>query len=726
MRQRIRRRLDDVSTTIHLAQEISKKESISNDNKIRERSLDKTPSVHCRVIMVDTMYVVDDVDDLNNSTIDSPSDRLLRKRRPNITTVERASCIPIVDGMETDEVYTLPDLSEGLSQEPSIVERIRLGKYLLSIRNASVAVNGAGLQTSEHSIYEPLHDPDRQLQLDNAPLEWKASMSVAIIRVSTIDAAPSDSTQYLQSLYFNPTGVNFVTQYDACSFGRFKLKAADGVGYGGILDVQVNQPIANFADSYDALINEAQNTIKAANPSLNSISDLADRIIFCLPTGTGSWAASAGVRHWRVQMNDQWCHSLTGMMHELGHTFGLLHSHADGIEYNDRTGYMGSGGTDAYTPRKCFNGYQAYLFGWYMTRHIHLDPTVNGNQLIQLATFVDYDKADPNQHVIMIIDNTYYFLYNRAKGFNVDTEQKRDEVTISQPVEDGTDSLLALMPGGSIFTRQNYKGSGLTLIVEACQIVAASTPDTPDVMMMSVGLDVSLCNLLAPTQAPTRSPTVAPTLAPTLAPISPPTIAPTSAPISLPTNRPTLQPATSAPTYEPTMNPVFLRKTRAPATYQPSSIPIQTRSPATYMPSLQSVRKNAPTNGTSVEDDDNPFFHLDHDDGTTNTPSDASSDAPTMLVSDENSDSGTIHIGDDTVDDATAAIFNAKPSSSRVSIDVNATNTTTANETEIDWFLTYLEARKNDDESNSTTSQEMEQKKTLVDFVHEQRAHKGP
>jgi hypothetical protein len=46
--------------------------------------------------------------------------------------------------------------------------------------------------------------------------------------------------------------------------------------------------------------------------------------------------------------------------------------------------------------------------------------------------FVDYDKASGNEPVVLNIDVVYFLQFNQAKGMNIDTGEKRDEVTVTE------------------------------------------------------------------------------------------------------------------------------------------------------------------------------------------------------------------------------------------------------------------------------------------------------
>jgi hypothetical protein len=159
------------------------------------------------------------------------------------------------------------------------------------------------------------------------------------------------------------------------------------------------------------------------------------------------------------------------------------------------------------------------MFQWYMDRHhAVLDVLHTGNQVMHLAAFVDYDilvtstqQLSDNQPLVVIIniDNTYFINYNRAKKFNIDTEHQKDQVTIIQPVEGGTNSLMGLTPGsGDIYEVVNYKNSGRRLVIEACRTKTSDTSSIPsisrnrhnsgddmtvDIAIVSIAMDQSEC-----------------------------------------------------------------------------------------------------------------------------------------------------------------------------------------------------------------------------------------
>jgi len=68
-------------------------------------------------------------------------------------------------------------------------------------------------------------------------------------------------------------------------------------------------------------------------------------------------------------------------------------------------------------PQRCFNGQNHWKLGWYSDRTREVDPYYP--QRYKIAAFVDYDKVQQNEYVIIRIKNlNMYLQFNRAKSFN--------------------------------------------------------------------------------------------------------------------------------------------------------------------------------------------------------------------------------------------------------------------------------------------------------------------
>jgi hypothetical protein len=113
-------------------------------------------SVLCRVTMVDTMYVSAD----DSSSRD-----------------EQISCIPIVDELETDDVFPVNLPQDIVDQHKGEIET---GTLFISIANAELTEDD--LLTTEESEFSVV--TDRRLQAID--YQWKSKMTVAIVRISRL------------------------------------------------------------------------------------------------------------------------------------------------------------------------------------------------------------------------------------------------------------------------------------------------------------------------------------------------------------------------------------------------------------------------------------------------------------------------------------------------------------------------------------------------------------
>jgi len=262
-------------------------------------------------------------------------------------------------------------------------------------------------------------------------------------------------------------------------------------------------------------------------------------------------------------------------------------------------------------PVKCFNGHKNWVLGWYKSRQLKLDPAKDGLKFIPLAAFVDYRKTQGQEPVLINISNRFYLQYNRAKGFNRETEEKRNQLTVTEATDSGSESRAGL-GFGDRYESKNFDGKGGTLMIEVCDIVMGDE-SRADVILVSIGMDRVLCAkernpryAQRPTSEPVAPPTAVPTLPPT---VKPTTSKPTTAnPTTL---RPTIpKPTTMAPTTtefttaEPTITPQASTEptTSAPLTSEPSVRPTNCGSVGVLCMSLEKTL--VPTfNSTTLEAD---------------------------------------------------------------------------------------------------------------------------
>jgi hypothetical protein len=363
------------------------------------------------------------------------------------------------------------------------------------------------------------------------------SQNILVLRISTNDSTNTFSASQLYSYIFNTSdpinAPTLASQYYRLSFGKLSFEPA----LDGVIEVPVNMN-ANGASS--DTIRDAAIAYVLSTFGVSSVTQLADHVIFCIPPGTGSWDGSSPVVSWRMVLNDQWCGYMSGLMHEMGHNLGLLHSNQNNVEYMDFTSYMSYGDASPYYPRKSFNGANNAQFGWYSDRQITVDPS-QGGQVITLATFVDYGKSNKNDPVLIQIGTDVFLQYNRAKAFNAQAEEAN-----------GTSLLGVVDPVNSPqFTIFNFDGSGGNVVVTACSSGLGDSTN-PDWMATSIGYDQNYCSQGGQQQA----------TGPPVVPPAPTTTAPSITPVIMSSS-------TTSPTVP--LPPVLFTSTAAPVTFAPSA-----------------------------------------------------------------------------------------------------------------------------------------------------------
>jgi hypothetical protein len=161
-----------------------------------------------------------------------------------------------------------------------------------------------------------------------------------------------------------------------------------------------------------------------------------------------------------------------------------------------------------------------------------VDP-FEGHHVVELASFVDFDTAYSYQAVLVTVLDMH-IVYNRAKGFNVETSEYQNKVTIAKEENEINSELIAVMDmGNPIFTIDDFNAAGKTLHIELCEAVAGD--GGAEYIVLSIGLDFGMCPTPNPkTDKPSSAPTQHPILETTNWPSFPPTIVPTSLPTSAP------------------------------------------------------------------------------------------------------------------------------------------------------------------------------------------------
>jgi hypothetical protein len=285
---------------------------------------------------------------------------------------------------------------------------------------------------------------------------------------------------------------------------------------------------------------------------VESLPDVADHVVFCMPPGTSGekYLAAAALNSWYAVASDRWCAQPNAIIHEIGHNLGLGHAGKGDNAYADGTSLMGYSEVRADGPSKCFNGYNFWLLGWYPNHRIDLDAlALTESVRVEIAAFTDFGVIGKNE-VIIAKAGGLYLTYNRAETFNRETEDFLDTVTITKRVDGIHTKLLA----GLSETNSRYI-SGDKLIFEVCSKHDGGSV-AADKFIIGIGKEMLPCKsamILGPdgVDATLSPPTRAPSMTPTLAPISTPTSAPplVPAPTGKPvTPQPSLQEYTGFPT----------------------------------------------------------------------------------------------------------------------------------------------------------------------------------
>jgi Gametolysin peptidase M11 len=490
---------------------------------------------------------------------------------------EDVVCIKQVDREDSTTILSLADLPSHVYRANE--KQIVLGRLYMSLTGITVQEGNVIMSNdTEFTVIEN----NVKIKLDEGAVPI-GNKTLAIVRISTRDAQVAATANELENtvLAEGPQASNVMSQFRKMSFGQLVFQPK------GVHEVYIDQSISFFTG---ANISTAAEIAMVEQLGLEKASDLADRVLFCVPPGLQrGFIAFTYINHWRATFSDKWCHSLTATIHEIGHTFGLGHSHWEGLDdYQDLSCYMGLGGGDAHAPRQSFNAHKGWQTGWYFSRHLSFDPFTEEPRRIDVAALVDYEKTSDGQAVIVNIADLVYFQYNRAKGFNNETRAMSNKLVIVEAHGNGNSGrIAALNASDDAFAIPNFLESGQRLVIEVCGDEFGDAVK-PDIMAVSVGFGESSCSSLeepppppssprpsAPTRSPRHAPSHAPSSKPSALPLPPSPPKPTTTPnVRAPTHSPR-----HAPSHAPTATPSSLISITPSSAPSPSSSHVLSPSP---------------------------------------------------------------------------------------------------------------------------------------------------
>jgi hypothetical protein len=213
---------------------------------------------------------------------------------------EEFVCIPIRsdNGQESDHYLPIVGDLENHVTIPQL-QQAKKGMLLAAIQQSERAT-GTLILPNDSRAFRVLDDiPPNWTQYQQRTVRASAQgkQTLAIVRVSTRDSAPPMSLEAIR-LHFAASRQSAAAQYKLCSFSKFQLQFKSGH------DVQLPNSIGEFS-SGSQLLDAAAATL-SRELKISSMTDLADKVVFCLAPGTKGWVATAGVNFFRLVVNGDW------------------------------------------------------------------------------------------------------------------------------------------------------------------------------------------------------------------------------------------------------------------------------------------------------------------------------------------------------------------------------------------------------------------------------------
>lgn len=152
------------------------------------------------------------------------------------------------------------------------------------------------------------------------------SFRTLVVRI--VDGAgnqPNADPAQLRKDVFDDNGINARTQFAACSQNQMTIEPVPEVGDNGVVTITIPAiasppPEGSYEGNHKVLAYQALQVAEATYGGPHGLQNQYDFVMFCLPPGTGDWAAYAYVNRWDSYYNNHWCSSVSSQMHGKNET----------------------------------------------------------------------------------------------------------------------------------------------------------------------------------------------------------------------------------------------------------------------------------------------------------------------------------------------------------------------------------------------------------------------
>ena len=342
-----------------------------------------------------------------------------------------------------------------------------------------------------------------------------------LVKVSTADEEIVVNDKHFISAVYSDSTYSVNKQLDTCSSHRAPTLVPYQSNSTTVAEV-IKVRLLDDSSTYNrtSIVSTAIESVKYQLGLDESIrlGDFVDFVVFCVPTGLSgpSFLATGAYDSFWAVAKPSACTNSGILLHEFGHLLGLKHARQDEDEYGDESSVMGRT-TNA--QNRCFNGYNFWKLGWFNNDYGREIATSSVSQFpikLTLAAFVDVSKLQSKQQeeVVVLKVDDLYLVYNRRKGYNNETGELPDMVTVVRALDtEESDLVIGLneTKGSNAYRYTNNKSQLVT--IQTCSRHHGNATSA-DHFVVAIGMDSFPCEsyengiLEIVNKAPSRVPIV--------------------------------------------------------------------------------------------------------------------------------------------------------------------------------------------------------------------------